>query len=550
MIRKKKIDIWSIASILIFGLYLLFMIYPLFGIIRESIIDPNTGKFTMAFFEKFFSKKYYINSIFNSIKITICVTIATILIATPLAYILSMFKIKGAKIIRILILISSMSAPFIGAYSWILLLGRNGSITNFFNNVLNIPLPDIYGFGGICLVITLQLVPLVFMYVSGALRNMDNSLMEAAEQMGCTGANKIVEVVIPLILPTLLASAVLVFMSAFSDWGTPMLIGEGYSTVPVVVYNAFMGETTTSNGFAAAISVIVVAFTTSAFLFQKWVAKKHSFKLSTLNPVEQKPLKGIKNVLAHCIIYFYALIAMLPQFSILENSFRKTKGVVLQEGYSLTSYQKAFGKLGNVFENTAKLSLIAIAIIVVLGVLIAYITIRRSNAINYSIDIMSMIPYVIPGSIIGIGMVIAFNKGPLLLTGTAVIMIINYVVRELPYTARSSSAIISSIDISLEEAALSLGAGNLETFFSVTLPIMAPGVISGAIYSWISIITELSGSIMLYTVKTKSLTIEIYSQIVRGNNGVAAALATILSVITIIATIIVFKITGKDEITM
>jgi iron(III) transport system permease protein len=234
--------------------------------------------------------------------------------------------------------------------------------------------------------------------------------------------------------------------------------------------------------------------------------------------------------------------------SVLENSFRKTKGVVLQTGYSFTSYEKAINKLSNVFINTGKLSLIAIMIIVILGIVIAYVTVRRSNPLNYMIDIMSMIPYVIPGSIIGIGLVIAFNNKPLILTGTAVIMIIDYVIRELPYTVRSSSAILNNIDISIEEAALSLGSGNLETFFTVTLPIMSPGVISGAIYSWISIITELSGSIMLYTVGTKTLTIEIYSQVVRGNNGVAAALATILSAITALATMIIFKLTGKDEI--
>ncbi len=548
MRKKKKNDIWTIASILVFLVYISFMVYPLFGIIRESIFDETTGLFTLTYFQKFFSKSYYLGAITNSFKVTICVTIATILIATPLAYIMSMIKIKGASFIRIMILISSMSAPFVGAYSWILLLGRNGTITRLFNDFLHIPFPNIYGFGGICLVITLQLVPLVFMYVSGALRNMDNSLMEAAEQMGCTGIERIIHIVIPLIMPTLLASMILVFMSAFSDWGTPMLIGEGFKTVPVIVYNAFMGETGTSNGFASAISVIVICFTTVSFLLQKAVAKRWSFRISSLNPIEQKELSGFKNIIAHAFIYLYAFIALLPQMSVLENSFRKTKGVVLQTGYSFTSYEKAINKLSNVFINTGKLSLIAIMIIVILGIVIAYVTVRRSNPLNYMIDIMSMIPYVIPGSIIGIGLVIAFNNKPLILTGTAVIMIIDYVIRELPYTVRSSSAILNNIDISIEEAALSLGSGNLETFFTVTLPIMSPGVISGAIYSWISIITELSGSIMLYTVGTKTLTIEIYSQVVRGNNGVAAALATILSAITALATMIIFKLTGKDEI--
>ena len=122
-----------------------------------------------------------------------------------------------------------MSAPFIGAYSWILLLGRSGIITTFFKN-LGIAIPDIYGFGGIVLVMTLQLFPLVFLYAKGALKNIDNSLIEAAENLGCSGIACFFKVVVPLIMPTLLAAALLVFMRSFADFGTPMLIGEGYRT--------------------------------------------------------------------------------------------------------------------------------------------------------------------------------------------------------------------------------------------------------------------------------------------------------------------------------
>ncbi|WP_416173771.1 ABC transporter permease, partial [Clostridium perfringens] len=172
-------------------------------------------------------------------------------------------KIKGKGLIQILILISSMQAPFIGAYSWILLLGRNGALTNFLKNTLHLPTPDIYGFAGILLVLTLQLTPLVYMYVSGALKKVDNSLLEAAESMGCTGIKKMLKVLIPLIMPTILAGALLVFMRALADFGTPMLIGEGYQTVPVLIFNEFISEMGGDDGFAAAISVIVIVFATA-----------------------------------------------------------------------------------------------------------------------------------------------------------------------------------------------------------------------------------------------------------------------------------------------
>ena len=188
--KSKRYDIWSTVTLIIFLIYIIMLVFPLLTILVKSVQDGDTGSFSLAYFKQFFSKKYYYGSLFNSLKVTTCVTILTIILAIPLAYIMATFKIKGKSAIQVLILISSMQAPFIGAYSWILLLGRNGVITNFMENTFNITMPDIYGFTGILLVLTLQLVPLIYMYLYGALKNIDKSLLEAAESMGCTGAKR------------------------------------------------------------------------------------------------------------------------------------------------------------------------------------------------------------------------------------------------------------------------------------------------------------------------------------------------------------------------
>lgn len=537
-------------TLVILGLYVLFMFYPLFSLFKSAVIDSKTGQFSLAYFQKFFSKKYYTNTVANSFVVTGWVTVMAVLVAVPLAYILTTIKIKGAEIIRVLILISSMSAPFIGAYSWILLLGRNGSITRFLSSLFGIQAPDIYGLPGIVLVLTLQLVPLVFMYVSGALKNMDSSLIEAAESMGCTGLRKMLRVILPLILPTVLAAAILVFMRAIADFGTPMLIGEGYKTIPVLVYSEFMGENGGDNGFAAAMSLMVILLTTAAFLIQQRISKRMSFSMNAINHIEPKKLKGFGNVAAHLFVYLYLAVALLPQLCVIETSFRKTSGIVFKEGYSLESYQSAFSKMGVAISNTLVLGIISLACIVFLSVLIAYVSVRRSNAISGSLDIATMFPYIVPGSILGISLITAFNTRPLLFTGTAFILVVAFTIKRMPYTVRSSAAILRSIGISTEEASLSLGASNLKTFFRVTLPMMASGVFSGAIMSWITIITELSSSILLYTGRTKTMTIAIYTEVVRGNYGVAAALSTILTVITICSIFIMFKVTGSKEISM
>jgi len=548
--RMKRWDIWTLITTVIFLGYLLFLALPLFTLLFQSFIDGTTGQFSLAYFEKFFSRKYYTNAIWNSIKVTVCVTLLSVIIAGPLAYIMSTVKIKGAATIRILILISSMSAPFIGAYAWILLLGRSGVVTNAMKDWFGITMPEIYGFTGILLVLTLQLSPLIFMYVSGALNNVDNSLMEAAESMNCTGIRRMWKILMPLLTPTLLAGGLLVFMRAFADFGTPMLIGEGFRTVPVLIFTEFIGEVGGDDGFAAAISVIVVIFATSVFLLQKYISNKKSYSMSALNPIVPKEKKGFANIAAHAYVYLFTLLAMLPQLYVAYTSFKKTSGKIFVDGYSLDSYRSAFSKVGDSIFNTFFLAIVTIVIIVFASVLIAYATVKRKGTVANVLDTFTMMPYIVPGSILGIALLVTFNKQPMVLSGTAAILIIAFVIRRLPYTIRSSAAVLHQVSDSVEEASISLGASTMRTFFKVTVPMMLSGVVAGAILSWITIITELSTSIILYTGKTRTMTVAVYTEVVRGNYGVAAALSTLLTVITVISLLLFFKLSGKKEITM
>ena len=546
---KFKWDLWMIVTVAVSIFYLLFLLYPLFSMLSKSVIAEGGG-LTWEFFTKVFTKKYYKRAIMGSIKISATVTLITVLLATPLAYIMSTMKIKFAGALQILILVSSMSAPFIGAYAWIMLFGRNGTITNLLFNWFGLKIGDIYGFNGCVIVMSLQLYSLVYMFVSGAFKNMDNSLIEACESLGCSNLRKVFKIVLPLILPTLLSGALMVFMRTFADYGTPMLIGENYYTLPVVVYKEFLSEIGSSDGMAAAISIVAIVITTCVFLLQKYIANRKVFSMSALHPVEPKQLHGIKNVLAHLYCYLLVGAAIMPQCYVIYSSFRNTNGKLYTEGYGFGSYIEAFKTVGSSIVHTYALAFASIFVIVIVALLVAYVVVRRRNTANAVIDVVSMFPETVMGSILGIALLQTFNKPPLLLTGGAFIMILSYTIRRLPYTIRSSSAILRNISPSIEEASINLGASDAKTFFKVTVPMMMPGVISGAILSWIMIITELSTSIILYTTKTKTMTLEIYSQIIRGNDGVASAISAILTFSTILALAAFFKFSGKKEITM
>ena len=546
-IKKRKFELWTVVSLVLLALFLLFLVYPMFGLLKQSVMNED-GQFTLQEFVKFFSKSYYTSTIWNSVKVTITVTFVSLLLGIPMSYFYSFYRLRGAKILFVVSILCCMSAPFIGAYSWIMLLGRSGVITKFIESILPIKLGSIYGFKGILLVQSLKFFPLVFIYMNGAFRNIDNTLIEASANMGCTGVRRLFKIILALSMPTILAAALMVFMQAFADFGTPMLLGEGYQTFPVLIYNQYLGENGTDFNFAAALAVIAIVVTAIVFLFQKWATNRFKFSMSALHPVEKKDAKGFGGFLMHVYAYILVAIAFMPQLYIIYLSFRNCSGMIFKPGYSLVNYEKALDKLlVRSIKNTTVMGILALLIIIVIAVLIAYLVVRRKSVLNDSIDTMAMLPYIMPGAVIGLALLFAFGKKPFALTGTITIMIISLVIRRLPYTIRSATATLMQISMSIEEAAISLGASKAKTFTTITVPMMANGILSGAILSWVAIVTELSSSIILYNNKTITLTMSTYVAISRGNYGLAAAFAAILTVVTIISLLLYLWISKSED---
>ncbi len=542
-----RFDFWTFVGLLSLVFFGLFLVIPVIRMLVYSFQTAEGVTLTLDNFIKFFSRPYYTKALWNSVKVVLCATVLVTLIGVPLAYIMTMFKIKGNKLINILVVISMLSPPFLGAYSWILMFGRSGEITQLLKSI-GINIPSIYGFGGILLVFVLKLFPYIYMYTKGALKKVDNSLNEAAESLGDHGLKKVLKVSLPLILPTILAGCTIVFLRAFADYGTPRLIGEGYMTMPVIVYQEWVSETGSNAYFASAAAMIMIVVAAIVFLVQKYITSRKNYTMSMLNPPQAKQLKGIPNILAHLYVYLIAFMATLPQIYIIFISFRNTKGTMWAEGYSFMNYINVFTKSLKSIQNTFTFGIAAIVIMVTLGTLFAYFTVRKSNFLAKILDVFIMFPYVIPGTIFGLLLLMSYNSKPLVLSGTAAIIIISYVIRRMPYTVRSSAAILRQISPSIDEASASLGYGSMATFFKVTLPVMVPGVVSGAILSWITTLNELSSTLMLYTGRTQTMTVTIFQEISRGGYGTAAALSTILTVTMVVSLLIFFRITNSEDI--
>lgn len=546
--RRVKLDFWFFTKAIVIAALCLFIVYPFYTILTKSVFSSKVEGITLYNFERFFTKPYYYRSLLRSMMVCSMTMVFSAIIGVFIAYIMTRYNVPGKNILHVLIIMSLMSPPFIGAYSWIVLLGRNGLLARVMDTI-GLTAPTIYGRNGIIFVFTLHLFPYVYLYTSGAMNSIDSSLEEAAENLGMNKLRRIMTVTIPVVMPSILAGCIMVFMTSLADFGTPMLLGEGYTVLPVLVYNEYMSESAVDPYMASALSVIIVSCSLVMLGIQKLVVDKKNYTMSTLRPPQETKLHGWRRALMALPIYIVLFLALLPQVVVICQSFVERSFSGMVQGINLNNYRTILSRLGTNIFNTYAFSLIAIVFIIVIGILVSYILVRKKGKVASIIDTLIMFPYVIPGSVLGIGLIVAFNREPIVLVGTAAIMIISYIVRKLPYTVRSGSAFLYQMDPSIEEASINLGVSPMKTFFTVTTRMMLPGVMSGAVLSWITCINELSSSIMLYSGKTSTIAVAIYQEVTRMSDGTAGALATILTVTTILSLLIVFRATkGKVKI--
>lgn len=582
-----RFDFWSFMTIVSLVFFGLFLIYPVIHLVINAFQSvDNPGQLSLDNFIRFVTKAYYRGAVWNSVKVTFIATILASVIGVSMAYITTNFKIWGIKALNVVIIMSMFSPPFIGAYSWILMFGRAGAITKFFDSVFHMTLPPIYGFNGILLVFTLHLFIYMYMYTKGALKKVDKSLDEAAESLGDHGLKKILKVSLPLVTPTILSGGAIIFLRAFADYGTPRLIGEGYTTMPILVYNEWLSEEGGDAFFASSIAFIMIFVAIVVFMLQMYFSRKNH-NMSMLNPPVAKKIKNpLGAVLAHLFVYLVTFLAFLPVLYCVVLSFREVKHGIIKDTWTLSNYVTAYNKMGRAIGNTFKYGIIAIVVIVIFGTMFAYITVRRKNIFSRILDACAQMPYVISGTIFGLMLLICYNTGfrfsatfspemaerianertvqilghvivltkdtvnILALGGTGAIIVLSYIVRRLPYTLRSSASILRQISPSIDEASASLGYGSLSTFFKVTMPVMTPGIVSGAILSWITLIQELSSTLMLYTTRTATITVSMFQQVNKNAYGVASALATILMVVVVLSMLLFFRLTGNTDVDM
>lgn len=539
-------DLWTTLTLAGLLLLAVFVLWPLYNVFTASFFAEFSGRFGIDNYITFFSSGYFRRALWNSLHTSAMGTALSLAIGLPLAVIASRYDLKGKALLRILVLLSLISPPFIGAYAWIMLLGRQGVVTQFFAG-LGIQLPTIYGAPGIILVTALNLYPLVFLLVYGALLRIDRSLEEASQGLGRTRFQTFRSITLPLTLPAMATGGLLVFLGVLSDFGTPALLGENYPVLATLAFTLFLSEIGGNPAMASTTSVVLVTIALFLILLQRAVVQRRNYAMEAVNRPEILKMQGWQKIVFPAFAWSMMALANLPLAIIVYTSFLETSGPVFLQSFSLDSYRQVFHLVRGAIVNSFTFSGMALALIVITGSVIGYIISRRDTALTRLLDTCLMIPYVIPGTVLGIGFITAFNEPPIWITGTAAIIVAAYFIRRLPYMVRACASYVYQIDRSVEEASINLGAPPAKTFTKIMLPLMAPGILAGAVLSWVEVINELSATVVLYTGMTSTMPIATYSQVLAGAYGPAAAVASLLILATTLSLALFTLIGGNDD---
>ena len=527
----------------------LFLLYPLWGVLSASILTPDGAAFTANNYIKVLSRSFYRASVTNTLAIGLLATLTTTMIAVPLAFAIARLDVPGKLLMTGLAALPLVLPSFVGAYALVLLLGRSGVVTQALNS-WGIPFGSIYGTPGIVAVYTLTLYPYVLLPTLAGLKAVDISVEEAAQNLGSSPARTFRTVTLPIIIPSVLSGALLVFIETIENFGVPAVLAEDKPILAVEAYKLFIGETATNPSAAAVLGVLLIVLTATVLIIQRRYLARHRFATGarTLSPLIKIGAGCRTLVTGYC--WAVVLLALVPFFAIVVLSFMEFRGPVLHARFSLGNYAELFAVAGGPLSNTLMFATLAAGGAALIGVPIGWVLVRTRTGWASLLDIVSTMPFAVAGTVLAIGLVIAFNSGWLVLTGGWLIMLLAYTVRKLPFTVRSSSAILHQIDPSLEEASISLGVSPLRTLIVLIVPLMLGGIVAGMVLTWVTVASELSSTVVLYSGPWRTLTIIMFQALEGTGAGVAVAAASVLIAITLIPMLAAYRLLRRHELSM
>ncbi len=545
----------GIALAAILAVFAVFMVYPLFYAIKGAFIV--NGEFSLEFFGLMFTNPVHREAIWNSTLVGLTVTAATTIVALPVAFIMVRREFPGRAVFNGLLLVPMVMPPFVGAVGMQQLLARYGSINLLLIKLglMNEAAPYDWlgtGFWAVVVLEVLHLYPIMYLNVSAALANVDPSLEEAAQNMGASGPRLFRTVTMPLMMPGYFAGAIIVFIWAFTDLGTPLIFN--YSrVVPVVIFDAVGDIHENPMGFAMVVLVLVL--TVFFFLLsKKLLGAGSSHQMMSRGHVigAQKPMSGRFVPLAWFGLIVLVAFALLPHISVLLSSIADRWFMsVLPTAYTGKYYDAVFTHNLTIssIRNSFFLSSLSTVLDIVIGVGIAYLLARKVFPGKDLLDALAMLPLALPGLVLAFGYVGSFSGTFLdVKVNPMPLLVIAYAIRRLPYMIRAAYAGFQQTSEALEEASLNLGASPARTLRKITLPLVFANIVAGAVLAFAFAMLEVSDSLILaFREEFYPITKAIYSFSLRVGDGpyVASAMGMLGMLLLATALIVAGRFLGK-----
>lgn len=533
-------SIWHLLALCALALLLTFLLWPLANLLFSSVFGAGaegTG------WSQLRDDPSYLRALGNTLLLGCLVTACAGVLGVSLAYVTARFDFPGKALVAVLPVCTLVVPEVIVSQTWLMILGNNGLLTRILDEHLGLALPSFYGWPGLVLVMSLVYYTYIYLGTLAAIRGFDAQLEEAAQSLGTPPARARLQVMLPVVMPAVLASGLLVFTLAVGNFAIATLLGGKVQLLSVLTYLSFISEMGTNASLQSALATLSIAIVAGVLFLQRWLVSRKRYEIVQRRSAPARRLRGIRGLLLGGGTVLFILLSSLPLLMVLVSAFTQSRGPVMQWGvFSLDNLGRVLLRNPEPILNTLAYGALATLIGILLSVVISYLVIKKKNLLTPAIDYLAMLPLAMSGTVLGIGLVMTFNTGPLALSGTAAILVVAFVIRRFPFGVRSASATLYNIPDSLEEASISLGVPPLRSFLKVVLPLMAPAVAAAAVLTWTTIVAELSASLVVYSAGRETITIQVFRLIETGLQGQAAAYGLILVLLTLTPVVIATRV--------
>ncbi|MEW5548749.1 iron ABC transporter permease [Peribacillus frigoritolerans] len=551
--RDTRLTVWLLIPVVL--VLIAYVLYPSLRTFIESL--QKDGTISLGNYQDFFvqESKTNLEALWNSVYISLLSVLVSALIGIPLAFIFNRYDFPGRSFFSSAAILPIVLPSLVGVMAFMFLYGESGLIPNAIKDLFGLDkVPfKIGGVSGILIVHAYTMYVYFYMTVSAAINKIDPSLEEAAYNLGANKLKVFWKVTFPLLTPAIVAASLLVFMISMASFSAPFLLAGGYRVLSLQIY---FSKINGDMEIAATQSVILSIVSISFLLFMRWYQNRKDYRMASKGIGAHR--SEVKNPVMKWVMVVTGgigvIILLLPHFTILLLSLVPDGTWTFQTYptvFNVENYRLLFED-PNIFKplrNSLLMAVIATLANLVFGVIASYVLVKRKFVGKSFVDILVMIPWALPATVIGMNLIFAFNEPSVfsfgqILVGTFWILPLAYFIRHIPLVVRSTNAVLEQLDDSIEEAARNLGAKWFYTFRRVIFPIIMPGVLSGTLLAFIESVGEFPTSVLLYTISNRPISIEIMNQLRMFNMGQAAAYGMIQITLIVIVLFISNKFFG------